>query len=322
MTARLDWSRLHSKILRSSIWTEEPMVRLVWICCLADSDTHGIFHGDEATLARAWNLSVEDVTSGLTRLTEPDPSSTDPEHEGRRIVRENPTTWRIYNKGRYNPPKGEPAGASTARVRKFRQRRRGETPETPETPLEESRGEESRGEKKREGGASPGGDASPPSSFSFKVAGKGDRTWALPSPLLAELIALYPSVDVAYELQKAAAKIRAGAVHAKTARGMPRFLHSWMERAQNGSRTPGPPPAAPASPIPANPLGLRLAKDGATVYFAGAWYGPHRDGRRWLTEDGYRPDGTPQSADPKDAPLNEKVWTAMNRLVGREATRA
>lgn len=77
----------------------------------------------------------------------------------------------------------------------------------------------------------------------FPVAGK-PATWQAPEDLLADLRRLYPGVDVGAELDKAAAKIRVNAVSRKTARGMPKFLHAWMERTQNSAR-PTPRPTGP-----------------------------------------------------------------------------
>lgn len=150
--ARLDWSRLHSKILRSSVWLEDPMVRLVWICALADSETDGVFYGSYETLGRAWNLPVEAVTSSLEKLMAPDPRSGTKEHEGRRIEWDGSNAWRVLNKRLYNPS-GEPQGSSTPRVEKHRYMKRLETSETGNggngrNALDKSRLEENRTEKR------------------------------------------------------------------------------------------------------------------------------------------------------------------------------
>lgn len=127
--ARLDWSRLHSKILRSSIWLEGPIIRLVWICALADSETDGTFYGSYEVLSRAWNLPEKDIRLAMERLCSPDPKSSTKENEGRRIIREDDNSWRVLNKRLYNPS-GEPQGASTPRVQKFRHKERLETEAT------------------------------------------------------------------------------------------------------------------------------------------------------------------------------------------------
>ena len=164
--ARLDWSRLHSKILRSSVWGEEPLVRLVWICALADSETNGRFYGSTDVLARAWNLDEEVVKHGLDKLCQPDPKSTTKEYEGRRIIRESENEWRVLNKRLYNPS-GEPVGASTPRVQDFRKRQKGETDETRNesngrNALEEIRLEQSEKRSKTPRISSKGG---PPEDF-------------------------------------------------------------------------------------------------------------------------------------------------------------
>lgn len=159
------------------------------------------------------------------------------------------------------------------------------------------------------------------SEFIFQVAGKGDGSYAVPIPLLNDLVRLYPGVNVPHELRKAEAKTRTGAVSKKTAGGMAKFLHLWMERAQNSARSSGPSTAPQRTIPPHNPFSLRLAKDGASILYAGSWYSKHRDGKRWIcrTEDGemFRPDGTSTGAAPKDPKLNDEVNAAMETFTVR-----
>jgi hypothetical protein len=70
-------------------------------------------------------------------------------------------------------------------------------------------------------------------------------------------------------------------------------------------------------PNPKNVPGLRMSKDGASCSYAGSWYLPNKDGHRWLTEDGARPDGSSMQSNPKDAALNERVYAAMNALAAK-----
>lgn len=67
----------------------------------------------------------------------------------------------------------------------------------------------------------------------FEIAGKHTEPWKATVEFIADLKRLYPDVDVTREMDKAASKIRNGAVTKKTAKGMPRFLHTWMEKQQN-----------------------------------------------------------------------------------------
>jgi len=63
----------------------------------------------------------------------------------------------------------------------------------------------------------------------FPVVGPAGPTWTLERKQLAEWQALYPNLDVEAEMRKALAWVQVN--HRKTARGMPRFLVSWLNRA-------------------------------------------------------------------------------------------
>jgi hypothetical protein len=67
-----------------------------------------------------------------------------------------------------------------------------------------------------------------------------------------ELQRLYPSVNVIREAEVAKFKIERGIVNKKTARGMAKFLSSWMDRAQNSARPNQQPAKAPLSGLPAH----------------------------------------------------------------------
>jgi len=62
------------------------------------------------------------------------------------------------------------------------------------------------------------------------------KEWAIPPSLYRDLVALYPDVDVLGELRKARAWIITNPTRRKTARGMPRFLNSWLARAVDSPR--------------------------------------------------------------------------------------
>ena len=74
----------------------------------------------------------------------------------------------------------------------------------------------------------------------------GGATWRPTVELLDTLRAAYPSVNVMDELLKAKAWCFANAAKRKTARGMPRFLNSWMSR-QHSDRMRTNAPAVGAS---------------------------------------------------------------------------
>lgn len=67
----------------------------------------------------------------------------------------------------------------------------------------------------------------------FPVVGKDSHQWQLTQPLLDELAAAYPGIDVLAECRAAKAWCYTNTTKRKTPRGMPKFLNGWMERAQN-----------------------------------------------------------------------------------------
>ncbi len=55
---------------------------------------------------------------------------------------------------------------------------------------------------------------------------------------VSEYRATFPGLDVEGECRKALQWTRDNPTRRKTARGMPKFLFGWLERAQNGGRFP------------------------------------------------------------------------------------
>ncbi len=74
-----------------------------------------------------------------------------------------------------------------------------------------------------------------PGLVQFPCVGRG-QVFHLHEKFLSELRQLYPTLDPLAEAKLALAKIQSGAVSRKTAKGMPRFLFSWMDRASNHTR--------------------------------------------------------------------------------------
>lgn len=74
------------------------------------------------------------------------------------------------------------------------------------------------------------------------------KTWDLDQGRLDGWAAVFPGLAVLAECRKALAWLEANPGRRKTARGMPRFLYAWLERAQNRPRpspAPGPRPDRP-----------------------------------------------------------------------------
>lgn len=96
------WTPVFRQILDSSIWEEEPHVRVLWITMLviaSEPGRDGEIDMTERALAGRACLSLDQTRSGLERLMAPDKGSRSPLEEGRRLV---PTSdrgwgWRIVN---------------------------------------------------------------------------------------------------------------------------------------------------------------------------------------------------------------------------------
>lgn len=82
------YNRLFTKILDSSIWLEPCTTRIVWVTLIAamDEDGYAHFSAIENLAARA-RVSVKDTQKAIDCFLSPDPNSSNPENEGRRIER-------------------------------------------------------------------------------------------------------------------------------------------------------------------------------------------------------------------------------------------
>lgn len=90
------WIKLHSSLPQSSIWLEDPHVRIVWISLLAVCDLDGIARVSEVAVPNLANLPKEQCDEAMVILSSPDPASRSSEFEGRRIERVN-GGFRILN---------------------------------------------------------------------------------------------------------------------------------------------------------------------------------------------------------------------------------
>lgn len=120
------WTPIFRQILESSVWEEEPAVRVLWITILLVASEPGrdgeIDMTVRALSARAC-LSPEDTRKALDRLMAPDPSSRSTADEGRRLV---PTSeargwgWRVVNWDAY--AEARESAFHSARQQRYRDR--------------------------------------------------------------------------------------------------------------------------------------------------------------------------------------------------------
>jgi hypothetical protein len=91
------YNKLFARILDSSIWLEPTSTRIVWITLLAAMDQDGFarFAALENLASRA-RVNTEQARKAVEALEAPDPNSSNPDHEGRRIERV-PGGWMVLN---------------------------------------------------------------------------------------------------------------------------------------------------------------------------------------------------------------------------------
>lgn len=120
------YNRLFASILDSSVWLEDNPTRIVWFTFLAAMDSDGF-----ARFASIRNLSSrarvtdDEARSAVAVLEAPDPESSDPDNEGRRIERV-PGGWMILNAGKYHATVSRIIARekNRQRVAKFREKSR------------------------------------------------------------------------------------------------------------------------------------------------------------------------------------------------------
>lgn len=95
------YNKIFTKILDSSIWLEPDATRIVWITMIAAMDESGFCQfASVANVARRANVSGRAAQEAIKTLESPDPDSSDPDHEGRRIERI-PGGWLVLNAEKY-----------------------------------------------------------------------------------------------------------------------------------------------------------------------------------------------------------------------------
>ena len=125
--------KLFAQILDSLIRLESGDTRIVWITLLAAMDADGFarFAAVE-NLARRANVALEAAEIAVQTLEAPDPRSSDPDNEGRRIERV-PGGWLILNAVKYrrSDPEINRRERTRERVAQWRKNQSGNADVTP-----------------------------------------------------------------------------------------------------------------------------------------------------------------------------------------------
>ncbi len=294
------------------------LIRLAW-----RSGAAGEVDVDPRIFAQSINLPLEDVEQAIARLMEPDPASANPDEDGRRIVPINPERphrgWRLVNWSKYRVMVNRINDAARQREAYHAKKDTSKTSESladspdvseslqippgvseiPENPVTR-RDETIRDDTKR------------------NETKENVRTRAFIAPTIEEIQT--HATGLGY------ANFDAEHFHAHhEARGWKlngRSMVSWKAAVVTWHKNDaafGRPTGEAQPPAAANPHGIRPSKDRTSMCYRGDWYHPHPDGKRWLTEDDYRPDGTSIMADAGDKRLNEEVYAAMTALANGAA---
>lgn len=96
----MQFTKLFSSILDSTIWQEPAETRLVWITLLAMADRQGEVHASIPGLAKRSGVTLEQCELALECLLSPDPYSRTADFEGRRIQRID-GGWELLNHAKY-----------------------------------------------------------------------------------------------------------------------------------------------------------------------------------------------------------------------------
>jgi hypothetical protein len=125
------YNKLFSKILFSSIWTEDYATRIVWVMFLAAMDEDGVVQvATPKNVAALAQVTLEEAERALAILEGADPASSNPEHDGRRLERF-PGGWRVLNARAYRDiaTRDQMRERTAERVRRHRAKSRNVTTE-------------------------------------------------------------------------------------------------------------------------------------------------------------------------------------------------
>jgi hypothetical protein len=120
------YNKLFTKILDSSIWLETSPTRIVWLTFIAVMDETGFAQfASAANVAHRARVTLEEAQDALRALEGPDPDSSDPDNDGRRLERV-PGGWLVLNaeKHRALVTKAVIQAQTRERVRRHREKKR------------------------------------------------------------------------------------------------------------------------------------------------------------------------------------------------------
>lgn len=121
--ARKPFVVIDAEILSSSVWSEAPHVKLVWLTLLILCDTEGYVGAAVPGIARAAGVTVDQARDALRLFMLPDPDSRTQAHDGKRLEPAE-RGFRILNFREHLDRLSAERTKARDRVRKFRERKR------------------------------------------------------------------------------------------------------------------------------------------------------------------------------------------------------
>lgn len=254
------WRRLYGDVFEGSMaGRKDALVLFMYLVSRAD-DSGFVRRSGLRVITACTGLTEDEYLAALSELEAPDPASRSKEREGRRLVAED-DGWLIVNFKHYQEIQKEEDRREANRQRVARHRLRKSSNTLPDVTdgyagLEERRGEESekRGDESTTGSSekvgrssslhnsvvgSPLGsrsESAPPRGVISLPTNRSETEHVVTESALAELVPLYPALDVTQELRSMRAWLLANPSNRKTAAGTPRFIVNWLNRQQNGAR--------------------------------------------------------------------------------------
>jgi hypothetical protein len=120
------YNKLFAKIVDSTVWLQPTPTRIVWVTFLAVMDEDGfVALASVPNVARRAAVSLEEAAQAVACLEGPDPDSSDPDHDGRRVERV-PGGWMVLNAAKYSEivTRTVARERTKERVRKHRDRKK------------------------------------------------------------------------------------------------------------------------------------------------------------------------------------------------------
>lgn len=96
-----DFFKLYATIFTGTLNAEPLPTRWLFVAMLSLADSTGLLQATPRYLSSYANITPEEVAEGLDILQRPDPDSSTPDMDGKRIVMESPNVWRIVNFRKY-----------------------------------------------------------------------------------------------------------------------------------------------------------------------------------------------------------------------------